>query len=84
LANLVYTCLALMALIGVAALAINRKMEQPLAWIGVIFGLYWTLLHLPFVGEDRYALPVLPFLAIYAAYGLSSALHLDSAGQDLE
>jgi 4-amino-4-deoxy-L-arabinose transferase-like glycosyltransferase len=78
--NLVYTLLAIAALLGLLALILRTKTLQSLAWIGVIFSVYWTLWHLPFFGLDRFALPLLPFLTTYAALGVLSAI--EGAGQN--
>lgn len=73
--NLIYTILFVTSILGVLLLGLKSPRE-PLAWTGVIFAIYWTLLHLPFFGQDRFALPVLPFLMMYAAFGLVGILGL--------
>jgi len=78
LTNLTYILLALLALIGLAALVLLPKF-YPLAWIGVAITVYWTLIHLPFFGLDRFNLPLLPVLSMYAAAGLLAILGFDQA-----
>ena len=80
LTNLVYTVLILFALFGLLILLFSSKRYRPLIWIGVIFGGYWTLVHLPFFGLDRFSLPVLPILTMYAAFGLAKLIGLDNLG----
>lgn len=62
--NLVYTLLALMALLGLSVLLLKHREGKQLVWIGLLCSVVWTLIHLPFFGQDRFMLPLLPFLMI--------------------
>jgi 4-amino-4-deoxy-L-arabinose transferase-like glycosyltransferase len=73
LANLIYIVLALFAILGVLILFLRERGAQSLVWIGAIFTIYWTIIHLPFFGSDRFSLPLLPFLTMYAASGIRAA-----------
>jgi 4-amino-4-deoxy-L-arabinose transferase-like glycosyltransferase len=75
--NLAYILLLLSACAGVLVSLAQRKVQPPVIWIGVAFACVWTLAHLPFFGTNRFALPVLPFLATYSAYGLLSLIQID-------
>jgi hypothetical protein len=66
LTNLVYVCLALLALVGVGWVV----RMGPSAWSGIIYAFYWTAAHLPFFGQNRFMLPLLPVLVTYAAVGV--------------
>jgi len=69
LANLIYVLLVIWAILGLAGLGWYERHNR--LWMsGIIFTVYWTVLHLPYFGQDRFALPLLPLLVIYAAYGL--------------
>lgn len=74
IANLMYVLLLASAMIGISSLLLERSSRQCLVWIGVILIAYWTLLYLPFFGQDRFALPVLPFITMYAAFGFRTVL----------
>jgi 4-amino-4-deoxy-L-arabinose transferase-like glycosyltransferase len=77
LTNLVYTLLVIMALLGLLILLFQRECRRMMVWVGVVTSIYWTLLHLPFFGVDRFALPLLPFMTTYAAFGVSAILAID-------
>lgn len=70
--NLVYVMTALFALVGVGALL--RRRAGLLQLSGLVVTAYWTLLHMPFFGQDRFALPLLPLLTMYAAVGLAAVI----------
>jgi 4-amino-4-deoxy-L-arabinose transferase-like glycosyltransferase len=73
LTNLIYTIIGLIALIGLIVIILkNRTKKLILMWLGAIITVYWTVLHLPFFGLDRFAMPLLPILTTYAALGLYS------------
>ncbi len=77
LTNLVYTLLMIMALVGKLMLLFRAKSCRVMAWIGVITAVYWTVVHLPFFGSDRFALPLLPFVTTYAAFGVTAMLAIN-------
>jgi len=68
LTNLAYTLLLTLALLGAIPLLLRR--QPPARWLPFVFVLWWTMLHLPFFGADRFALPALPMFAMLAASGL--------------
>jgi hypothetical protein len=70
-ANLWHTLACQLALVGVILLAALRRRDIG-ALGGLAFVAYWMLLHLPFFGDDRFMLPALPFLSLYAGYALST------------
>ena len=76
-ANLIYLY-AILAVLGILSLLVSSPPNRSLIWLGVFFSVYWTLVHLPVFGLDRFSLPLLPFLTIYAAVGLSAVLDFDS------
>jgi 4-amino-4-deoxy-L-arabinose transferase-like glycosyltransferase len=76
--NLIYTLYAGCALLGLTTLLLSPRRRAPLFWVGIISTLWWTLVHLPFFGIDRFALPLLPFLAVYAAVGLLALARYES------
>jgi 4-amino-4-deoxy-L-arabinose transferase-like glycosyltransferase len=82
LTNLAYTFLALNAIIGVAYLLFRNFEMYPLKWLGVLFTIYWTIIHLPFFGQDRFVLPLIPFLTIYASLGIITLLTLNNVSRD--
>ncbi len=77
LTNLAYVLVAALALVGLLALFFRRHAFQATVWMGVALGACLTLVHLPFFGSDRFALPLLPFMTIYAAFALWSILAID-------
>jgi 4-amino-4-deoxy-L-arabinose transferase-like glycosyltransferase len=70
LTNVIYTLVSIIALLSLFMLWLRRARFLPQVWLGVILTIYWTIVHLPFFGQDRFALPLLPFLTTYAAYGI--------------
>lgn len=71
LVNLVYVIVSILAIIGVVRLLRKQHQDQELlAYSGVLLATYWTIVHLPYFGQDRFALPLLPVLAMYAAVGV--------------
>jgi 4-amino-4-deoxy-L-arabinose transferase-like glycosyltransferase len=73
----VYTVMASLAILGLAALAIQGN-APPLSWLGVFLTIYWTLTHLPFSGIDRYTVPLFPFLTTYAGVGVIALLRFSN------
>ncbi len=68
--NLVYWLGAGFALFGLLALMIRWRDTHADQWSGVLLAAYWFGVHLPFFGQDRFMLSLLPVYAIYAAVGL--------------
>lgn len=73
LANLVYVIVATLAIFGVVRL-LRKRPGGLLAFSGMLMAAQWTIVHLPYFGQDRFALPLLPVLAMYAAVGLVSII----------
>lgn len=69
LVNLVYVIVSFLAIIGVVHL-LRKQNKDFLTFSGVLLATYWTIVHLPYFGQDRFALPLLPVLAMYAAVGV--------------
>jgi hypothetical protein len=69
LVNFVYTIEMIFASLGVISLFLRKNWDWRV-WAGVLYILYFTLLHLPFFGKDRFALPLIPFLLFYSALGM--------------
>ncbi len=76
LANLVWLGTLAFALLGLVALALQGRRAALVQWSGFAFVLYWLALHMPFFGQDRFLMPALPFLALYAATGALALLSL--------
>jgi 4-amino-4-deoxy-L-arabinose transferase-like glycosyltransferase len=77
LTNLVYALVVTVALMGLLALFVQCRSFREPVWLGVVVGVCLTAGHLPFFGSDRFALPVLPFITMYAAFGLWSVVTVD-------
>ncbi|MBE0410190.1 MAG: glycosyltransferase family 39 protein [Anaerolineales bacterium] len=76
LTNLVYTIVGALALIGISNLVLRGNLvRNGRVWVGVIFFIYWTVLHIPYFGLDRFSMPLLPILSTYAASGLCAFLN---------
>jgi 4-amino-4-deoxy-L-arabinose transferase-like glycosyltransferase len=73
LTNLAYVFAAILAIVGVVRL-LRRRPKELLAYGGVVLATYWTMVHLPYFGQDRFALPLLPVLALYAAVGVAAII----------
>jgi len=68
LVNLIYVIISILALTGIISLLL-LKTKNPLQYSGGLFSIYWTIIHLPYFGQDRFVLPLLPVLVMYAALG---------------
>jgi hypothetical protein len=79
LVNLVYVVVVLFALIGVLYILIGWRVSPRIHYIGIIFAAYWTLIQIPYFGQDRFALPILPTVTIYAAVGICAIVHPKSS-----
>lgn len=77
LTNLIHALLLALVAMGIADLVFAR--QRLTRWLPVIFVLWWTLLHLPFFGADRFGLPALPMFAMLGASGLLLLLHRPEA-----
>ena len=73
LTDLVYVIDAILALIGVASAVLNQRTKSS-SWSMIFFGAYWTTIHLPYFGQDRFVLPLLPILVIFAARGVQTLI----------
>ena len=73
--NLVYVMVVLAAGVGIVHLLLGPRRAR-LVYSGLWIALYWTLLHLPFFGQDRFVLPLLPVLTMYAGVGIAALLGL--------
>lgn len=73
LTNLVYVLVAILALVGVTRL-LRQRPQGLLTYSGLVLAAYWTIVHLPYFGQDRFALPLLPVLSMYAAVGLATII----------
>ena len=75
--NVVYVMVVLAAGAGVLHLLLGPRRTR-LAYSGLWIALYWTLIHLPFFGQDRFILPLLPVLTMYAGVGIAALLGLST------
>jgi 4-amino-4-deoxy-L-arabinose transferase-like glycosyltransferase len=84
LTNLVYILVSIYVLFGIASLF--WKKAPIIQYFGILFALYWTMVHLIYFGEDRFSLPLFPILSMYAAIGISWVLnfHFQNAKQQSE
>ncbi len=74
LINLLYVILACFGLAGVLNVLLRNTFRTPLRLHGLYLTLYWTIIHLPFFGQDRFSLPLIPVLGYYAALGVMAWL----------
>jgi hypothetical protein len=60
----------LVALLAIVSLFLRRHPKD--RWYLLLYALfvYWTAIHLAFYGKDRFRLPLMPVLAILAAFTL--------------
>jgi high-affinity Fe2+/Pb2+ permease len=70
LTNFYHFYMAVLAVIGLFKLVFEPPKTINLVWLGVLTSTYWTLIHLPFFGLDRFVLPLTPFLVFYASIGI--------------
>lgn len=75
LVNLIYVITSILALIGIISLLLSR-VKNPLQFSGGLLSLYWTIIHLPYFGQDRFVLSLLPVLVMYAALGVVTIMEL--------
>ena len=68
-----WTCILLLALGGIAILALRRGIVQTLASPAVLIWLYFTAVYSIFVVADRYHFPSHPFISMLAAVAILSA-----------
>jgi 4-amino-4-deoxy-L-arabinose transferase-like glycosyltransferase len=73
LVNLAYVIVSVLAATGIIQLLREQRREW-LAYSGILLAMYWTIAHLPYFGQDRFVLPLLPVLAMYAAVGIVTIL----------
>ena len=76
--NMIYVIVSLFAMIGVASLLLRRR-GSSLQYSGMLLVAYWTIVHLPYFGQDRFVLPLLPVLVMYAAVGIGAVVGLKSS-----
>lgn len=68
------------AAFGMLALCLARTRGTVRQWSPLLLFVYWLLLHLPYFGQDRFMLPMLPGLLIYCALGIAIIGKITLAG----
>jgi len=81
-ANLTYTTLAYLALMGLVLAAVGQP-RNPIPSLLALVAVCWTILLLPFFGSDRFVLPLLPFIPVFAAWSLWSVFTIRVASGPL-